>query len=52
MDGVVCKLSGLGADFHDLALLHDYHALTVGNGYAGTVGDYVVVSFRVGGAPR
>ncbi len=34
---VVCKFAGLGADLDDLALLDDDHALTVGDGDAGTV---------------
>ena len=49
---IVCKLSRLGTDFDNLALLNDYHTLTVGNGYTRTVGNYIVVSFRVRGTPR
>ena len=34
---IVCKLTRLCADLDDLALLNNDHALTVGNGNAGTV---------------
>ena len=47
--GVIGELAGLGADLHHLALLHDDHALTVGHGDAGAVGDNVVVALGVGG---
>ena len=48
--GVVDELARLGADVDDLALIDDDHALSVGNGDNGAVGDYVVAPLRVGGA--
>ena len=36
-------LAGFGAEFHDLALIHDHHALAVGHGDDAAVGDHVVV---------
>ena len=48
--GVVDILARLGADVHDLALLHDQHALTVGHGDDGAAGDDVVAAPGVGGA--
>ena len=48
--GVICILTGFGADFHDLALLHDDHALAVGHGNAGAVADHIVAALCVGAA--
>ena len=48
--GIIGKLTRLGADLHDLALLHNEHTLTVCHGNAGAVGDNVVASLGVGGA--
>ena len=45
--GVVCKLSGLGADLDDLALLDDYHALPVGDCNTRSVGNDVVAALGV-----
>ena len=47
--GIVSILAGLGGHFHDLALIHDHHALAVGHHDDGTVGDHVVASLGVGG---
>ena len=34
---IICKLAGFGADLNNLALLDNYHTLSVGNRYARTV---------------
>ena len=47
--GVIDEFAGLGADLNDLALFHDDHALAVGHGDQGAVGDDVVVALGVGG---
>ena len=47
---VVSILAGFGANVHHLALLHDHHALAVGNGDDRAVGDDVVASLGVAGA--
>ena len=47
---VVGVLAGFGADVHHLALLHDHHALPVGNGDDRAVRDDVVASLGVAGA--
>ena len=48
--GIVGKLTRLRAYFHYLALIHDYHALTVGYRYSRAVRDDVVVTVLVGRA--
>ena len=48
--GVVCKLSRLGADLHDLALLHDHHALPVRHGDDAAVGNNIVIALGIGRA--
>ena len=47
--GVPGELTGFGAEFHDLALFHDHHALAVGNNDAGAVGDDIIRTLGVGG---
>ena len=46
---IIDVLAGLGAQVHHLALLHDDHALAVGHGDDGAVGDDVVAALGVGG---
>ena len=48
--GVVDELAGLCADLDDLAVFHDHHALAVGDGHDGAVGDDVVLALGVGAA--
>ena len=48
--GVVCKLTGLGTDLHDLSLLHDHHALTVCHGDDAAVGNNIIAALGVGRA--
>ena len=48
--GVIDEFAGLGTDFHDFALLHDEHALSVRNCNDGAGGDDVVASLGVAGA--
>ena len=50
--GIVCILTGFGADLYHLTLLHDDHALTVSNGNAGTVGNHIIAALGVGAAGR
>ena len=47
---VVGVLAGLGGKFHDFSLIHDHHALTVGNQNYGAAGDDIVASLVVDGA--
>ena len=47
--GVVCKFARLGAELRDPALIHNHHALAVGHGDDGAVGNDVVASFGVAG---
>ena len=47
--GVVGELARLGADLHDFSLLHDDHALTIGDSDTGAIGDDVVIALGVGG---
>ena len=47
---VVGILAGLGAHVHDLALVHDEHALAVRHRDDGAVGDDVVIAVTVAGA--
>ena len=49
---VIDKLARLGAELGDLALLDDYHALTVRNGNDRAVGDDIVRTAAVGGTAR
>ena len=44
---VIGVLARLGADLHDLALLDDEHALTVGNRDARAAGDDVLIAVRI-----
>ena len=48
--GVIGKFTRLRADLHDLALLHDEHALSVRYGDDRAVGNDVIASLGVGGA--
>ena len=45
---IIGELTGFRADLHDLALLHDDHALTFVDGNARSVGDDVVAPLGVG----
>ena len=47
---IVGVFAGLGGKFHDLALIHDHHTLTVGNQNHGAAGDDVVASLVVDAA--
>ena len=47
---IIGILTGLGTNFHHLALLHDDHALAVGNGNAGAIGDNIVTAAGIGTA--
>ena len=49
--GIIGIFAGLGGKFHDLALIHDHHALTVGHQNHGAGGDDVVASLVVDAAP-
>ena len=42
-------LARLGAEIDDFSLIHDHHALAVGHGDDGAVGDDVVAASGVGG---
>ena len=46
---IICIFAGFGADFHDLALLHDEHTLTIGHSDAGAVTDDVLTALGIGG---
>ena len=50
--GVVCKLARFGAQLGNPSLIDDDHALAVGHGDDGAVGDNVVRALGVGGAAR
>ena len=50
--GVIDILAGDGADVHDLALLHDQHALAVGHGDHRAAGDDIVAALVGGAAGR
>ena len=45
---IVCILAGFSGKFHDLALVHDHHALAVSNQDHGAGGDDIVSSLGVG----
>ena len=49
---IVGVFARLGAHIHHLALLHDKHTLTVGNGDHAAVGDDVVITLGVAGTAR
>ena len=46
---IICKFTGVRTGHHDLTLFNNNHALPISHGNTGTIGDDVVISFRVGG---
>ena len=48
--GIVGVLTGLGAEIHHLALLHDEGALALSHGHDGAIGDDVLTAMAVGRA--
>ena len=49
--GIVDVLTGLGAEIHHLALLHDEGALALGHRHDGAVGDDILGAVAIGRAP-
>ena len=49
--GVIGVFPRLGTDLHHFALLHDDHALAIGHGNAGAVGNDVLLTAGIGAAP-